>query len=272
MGEIPGGSACPSVQGARPNDMQPSLAHGNSSVSQEGLVYAVEFSHRSGRDLINMVCWKGRSFNLLLKVIVLAHTDDAISDRIFLVFLSYRLRSAPTSSPLLRMPVTLTSTACLCPWSTASLLTLHSPTRYFGVLQLSCLHLLTALVPGWIPSLHPSLFRLFSPLHAFPCFPSSFYLLIFNFSLFLFFQTRIVGVNAHQFLKNDGHFVISIKASCIDSTAPAAAVFAAEVKKMKKEKMKPIEQLTLEPYERDHAVVVGTYRYVVSKKNSSKKS
>jgi rRNA 2'-O-methyltransferase fibrillarin len=29
---------------------------------------------------------------------------------------------------------------------------------------------------------------------------------------------------------------------------------------MKGEKMKPLEQLTLEPYERDHAVVIGVYR------------
>eukprot|EP00049_Salpingoeca_infusionum_P025010 m.17764 g.17764 ORF g.17764 m.17764 type:complete len:306 (-) comp7563_c0_seq1:852-1769(-) len=73
-------------------------------------------------------------------------------------------------------------------------------------------------------------------------------------------QTRIVAINAHNFLKTGGHFVISIKASCIDSTAPPTAVFAAEVKKMRAEKMKPNEQLTLEPFERDHAVVVGTYR------------
>ena len=73
-------------------------------------------------------------------------------------------------------------------------------------------------------------------------------------------QTRIVALNSHHFLKNGGHFVISIKASCIDSTAPAEVVFAAEVQKMKGEKMKPLEQLTLEPYERDHAVVIGTYR------------
>lgn len=92
-------------------------------------------------------------------------------------------------------------------------------------------------------------------------------------------QARIVALNAHYFLKNGGHFVISIKvkknialkakslsnfgsyqANCIDSTAAAEAVFAGEVKKMQAEKMKPIEQLTLEPYERDHAVVVGVYR------------
>ncbi|XP_028678710.1 rRNA 2'-O-methyltransferase fibrillarin isoform X1 [Erpetoichthys calabaricus] len=73
-------------------------------------------------------------------------------------------------------------------------------------------------------------------------------------------QTRIVAINAHNFLKNGGHFVISIKANCIDSTAAPEAVFAAEVKKMTQENMKPQEQLTLEPYERDHAVVVGVYR------------
>uniref|UniRef100_A0A182WR79 rRNA 2'-O-methyltransferase fibrillarin n=1 Tax=Anopheles quadriannulatus TaxID=34691 RepID=A0A182WR79_ANOQN len=73
-------------------------------------------------------------------------------------------------------------------------------------------------------------------------------------------QARIVALNAHNFLKNGGHFVISIKASCIDSTAVPEAVFAAEVKKLQSEKLKPQEQITLEPYERDHAVVVGVYR------------
>lgn len=72
-------------------------------------------------------------------------------------------------------------------------------------------------------------------------------------------QARIVGLNAHHFLKNGGNIVVSIKASCIDSTAPAEVVFAAEVKKMQGEMIKPHEQLTLEPYERDHAMVVGTY-------------
>lgn len=73
-------------------------------------------------------------------------------------------------------------------------------------------------------------------------------------------QARIVALNSHNFLKNNGHFVISIKASCIDSTATPEAVFAMEVKKLQAEKLKPKEQLTLEPYERDHAVVVGVYR------------
>ena len=51
-------------------------------------------------------------------------------------------------------------------------------------------------------------------------------------------QARIVGINAKYFLKNGGHCVISIKASCIDSTASAEAVFAAEVQKLKEEKLR----------------------------------
>ena len=73
-------------------------------------------------------------------------------------------------------------------------------------------------------------------------------------------QARIVSLNASYFLKVGGHFVISIKASCIDSTAAPEAVFAAEVNKLKKDNFKPQEQVTLEPYERDHAVVIGAYR------------
>ena len=59
-------------------------------------------------------------------------------------------------------------------------------------------------------------------------------------------QARIVALNAHQFLKNEGHVVTSIKANCIDSTAPAAVVFESERNKLAAEKIKPIEQLTLE--------------------------
>jgi rRNA 2'-O-methyltransferase fibrillarin len=73
-------------------------------------------------------------------------------------------------------------------------------------------------------------------------------------------QARIVELNARHFLKSGGHFVISIKANCIDSTAPPETVFATEIKKLQTMQFKPAEYVTLEPYERDHAVVVGTYR------------
>lgn len=81
-------------------------------------------------------------------------------------------------------------------------------------------------------------------------------------------QARIVGHNSSYFLKQGGHAVIAIKASCIDSTAPPEAVFAREVENLIEQKFKPLEQLTLEPYERDHAVVIAEYRAKKKKKSS----
>ena len=107
-------------------------------------------------------------------------------------------------------------------------------------------------------------------------------------------QARILALNASYFLKAGGHFVISIKvsilfydyqlhskqllvlislfcdqANCIDSTVPAEAVFESEVKKMVQEQLKPSEQVTLEPFERDHACVVGGYRMQKKQKIAS---
>lgn len=73
-------------------------------------------------------------------------------------------------------------------------------------------------------------------------------------------QARIVGHNAKYFLKENGGVVISIKANCIDSTKAPAEVFANEVNIMRKLEIKPKEQVTLEPYERDHAIVTGIFR------------
>ncbi|KAL0249269.1 hypothetical protein GEMRC1_004502 [Eukaryota sp. GEM-RC1] len=73
-------------------------------------------------------------------------------------------------------------------------------------------------------------------------------------------QARIVAINAHHFLKHGGHLIMSIKANCIDSTVAAEVVFAREVSKLVEENFKPIEQIPLEPYERDHCVVIASYR------------
>ena len=54
--------------------------------------------------------------------------------------------------------------------------------------------------------------------------------------------------------------MISLKANCVDSTAEPEAVYANEVQMLKQEKFKPIEQVTLEPYEVDHAIIVSAYR------------
>jgi len=58
-------------------------------------------------------------------------------------------------------------------------------------------------------------------------------------------QSRIVALNASLYLKQGGGTLISIKANCIDSTAPPEQVFASEVEKLKAEQFFPKEQLTL---------------------------
>ncbi|KAG5409418.1 hypothetical protein IGI04_005737 [Brassica rapa subsp. trilocularis] len=80
---------------------------------------------------------------------------------------------------------------------------------------------------------------------------------------------RIVGLNASFFLKAGGHYMISIKAKCIDATMPAETVFSNEVKKLQADELKPAEQITLEPYERDHACVVGGYRMPKKQKTAT---
>ncbi|KAL6541560.1 fibrillarin [Orobanche gracilis] len=82
-------------------------------------------------------------------------------------------------------------------------------------------------------------------------------------------QARILALNASYFLKAGGHFVISIKANCIDSTVAAELVFSQEVKKLQADQFKPFEQVTLEPFERDHACVVGGYRVPKKQKVAS---
>jgi len=48
-------------------------------------------------------------------------------------------------------------------------------------------------------------------------------------------------MNCQYFLKNGGHFMISIKASCIDSTNEPAVVFENEIQKLREEGLKPEE-------------------------------
>ena len=72
-------------------------------------------------------------------------------------------------------------------------------------------------------------------------------------------QARIVALNAQYFLKNGGNFVISIKASCIDSTAAPEAVFSREVAKLKEAQLKPKEQVSDAGWPRCAAILPGLH-------------
>lgn len=73
-------------------------------------------------------------------------------------------------------------------------------------------------------------------------------------------QTRIVALNAQYFLKEGGGVDVSIKANCVNSAVPAETVFADEVNILRKSGIKPKEQVTLDPFEKDHAMIVGRFK------------
>jgi rRNA 2'-O-methyltransferase fibrillarin len=73
-------------------------------------------------------------------------------------------------------------------------------------------------------------------------------------------QARIFAVNAEMFLKNNGFFMICIKASCVDSTIPATHVYESETQYLKKHGFAPEELIELDNYHRAHAMVIGKYR------------
>jgi rRNA 2'-O-methyltransferase fibrillarin len=73
-------------------------------------------------------------------------------------------------------------------------------------------------------------------------------------------QARLFALNAELFLKNNGYFMICIKASCVDSTIPAAQVFESEKRFLVEKGFKPEEQVDLDEFHRGHAMFIGTYR------------
>lgn len=73
-------------------------------------------------------------------------------------------------------------------------------------------------------------------------------------------QARIIVINAEHFLKEGGGFVFSIKASCVDSTADPEIVFTQQLDELKAFGLKPKEQVTIEPFERNHAIATGVYK------------
>lgn len=73
-------------------------------------------------------------------------------------------------------------------------------------------------------------------------------------------QTRIVALNAQYFLKEDGGVDVSIKANCVNSALPAETVFADEVNILRRGGIKPKEQISLDPFEKDHAMIIGRFK------------
>ena len=73
-------------------------------------------------------------------------------------------------------------------------------------------------------------------------------------------QERILALNAKKFLKIGGGFLLFVNAASIDTTIQPHEVFSNQVNDLKNDDFQPREQLTLEPFEKDHCIIVGLYK------------
>jgi len=73
-------------------------------------------------------------------------------------------------------------------------------------------------------------------------------------------QAKLFADNARLMLKRGGHGFLAVKARSIDSVQEPEVIYRREVEILERNGLKPIEVLSLEPYERDHVMVVMEYR------------
>lgn len=69
-------------------------------------------------------------------------------------------------------------------------------------------------------------------------------------------QTRLFAENMEYFLKGDGYGLIMIKARSIDVTRSPRKIFREEVRKLRDSDFQVMDQVGLNPYEKDHMAVL----------------
>lgn len=70
-------------------------------------------------------------------------------------------------------------------------------------------------------------------------------------------QAEILNTNVQTFLKKGGYFFLAVKARSIDVVEKPEVIFAQVEKELKDYGLKILEVIDLEPYEKDHVMIVG---------------
>jgi len=73
-------------------------------------------------------------------------------------------------------------------------------------------------------------------------------------------QTDIAIYNARFFLKVNGYILLVIKARSIDVTKDPKEIYKAEVEKLENSNFETIQIINLDPYDKDHAIVLSRYK------------
>jgi fibrillarin-like pre-rRNA processing protein len=72
-------------------------------------------------------------------------------------------------------------------------------------------------------------------------------------------QAEIVVRNAELFLKPGGWVMLAVKSRSINVSLPPERVYAGEIEVLERKGFEIVETLRLDPYERDHAMVVARF-------------
>jgi fibrillarin-like pre-rRNA processing protein len=70
-------------------------------------------------------------------------------------------------------------------------------------------------------------------------------------------QGKLLADNADIFLKSNGTVLIAIKSRSVDVTMEPLDVFKQEIKVLERRGFKILQTVRLEPYERDHAMILA---------------
>jgi fibrillarin-like pre-rRNA processing protein len=70
-------------------------------------------------------------------------------------------------------------------------------------------------------------------------------------------QAKILADNAELFLKPKGSVLIAVKSRSVDVTMEPKDVFKQEMEILRKRHFAVIQTLRLEPYEKDHAMILA---------------
>ena len=73
-------------------------------------------------------------------------------------------------------------------------------------------------------------------------------------------QAKLFSDSARLMLRRGGPGLIAVKARSIDSVEEPETVYRREIETLEKNGLKPLEVVDLEPYEKDHVMVVVEYR------------
>ena len=73
-------------------------------------------------------------------------------------------------------------------------------------------------------------------------------------------QTDIAIYNAQFFLKPNGYILLIIKARSIDVTKDPKEIYKVEVEKLENANFDIIQIINLDPYDKDHSIVLGKYK------------